>query len=895
MRSIARARRLAVLPLACLLVSAWSCTTSSSAATPGASTPVASATTNVVTERDVRRLLSALSDDSLEGRMTATRGSARAAAIIAAEMRRIGLVPAGDSGYLQRVPIGLRGGAGRAQPVLFDSFAVLDSLPAARRPAAVNVVGILRGSDPAARDSAVLIDAHYDHLGIGTPVNGDSIYNGADDDASGVVAVLEIARALAAGPQPRRTVIFAATTGEEVGLLGTRWYLRHPVVPIAQMSANMEIEMIGRPDSLAGGPGRAWLTGFERSTMGESFARAGLPIGPDRRLDQHFFERSDNIAFAREGVPAHTLSSYNMHTDYHTPADDIAHVDIPHMTAVIRAGAAAARLLADGPAPKWNANGRPGLQPRRPTPTPLPVTPTATLESPAERLARYTTVRLVADTSTLTPRERRMLPLLIDAAREMHDIFWVQVIGPRDSVLGSIRDSSTRRLAEVQVGPWDREDGNAPFVPGVGAKPAGANFYPRDMTKAEFERAVQGGGARADSLKSWYTMIRRDASGALTVIPYSRFFAASNQRAAAKLRAAAALADDAGLRRYLQLLATALVTDHYRPSDMAWMDMKQNRLDIVLGPIENYEDELLGFKTAAESFVLIKDLAWSRRLAKFAAFLPALQRGIPVPEQYKRERPGTDADLNAYDVVYVAGQANAGSKTIAINLPNDPEVQLKKGTRRLQLKNAVRAKFDRILVPIARELIASDQLSHVTFDAFFENVMFHEVAHGLGITKTLDGKGTVRAALKERYSALEEGKADILGLYMLRQLNAQGQLGRESIDDNYVTFLASLFRSVRFGAADAHGRANIVAFNFLQRLGAFAREGDGRYRVDVARMRAATDSLSRRILVLQGDGDYAGVGALYSEFGRIDPTLQADLDRLKAKGIPVDLIYDQGR
>ena len=895
MRLIVRAPRLVVLTFACVLLGACSSSAQRSAGAPGASVPATTAAARSVTERDVRRLLSALSDDSLEGRMTATRGSAKAAAIIAAEMRRIGLAPAGDSGYFQRVPIGLRVGGGKPQPILFDGFAALDSLPAARRPAAVNVVGILRGSDPAVRDSAVLIDAHYDHLGIGAPVNGDSIYNGADDDASGVVAVLEIARALAAGPQPRRTVIFAATTGEEVGLLGTRWYLKHPVVPIAQMSANMEIEMIGRPDSLAGGPGRAWLTGFERSTMGETFARAGLPIGPDRRLDQHFFERSDNIAFAREGVPAHTLSSYNMHTDYHTPADDISHVDIPHMTGVIRAGAAAARVLADGPAPKWNANGRPGLQPRRPTPTPLPVTPTATIESPAERLARLTTVRLVADTSTLTKRERRMLPLLIDAAREMHEIYWIQVIGPRDSVLGSITDPTARRLAEVEVGPWDRLDGNAPFVAGVGPKPEGANFYPRGMTKAEFERAVQGGGAHADSLKSWYTMVRRSPSGALTAIPYSRFFGAQNARAATRLRAAAALADDPGLRRYLNLLATALVTDQYRPSDMAWMDMKNNRLDIVLGPIENYEDELFGYKTAAESFVLIKDLAWSRRLAKFASFLPALQRGIPVPEPYKRERPGTDADLNAYDVVYVSGQANAGGKTIAINLPNDEVVTLKKGTRRLQLKNAVRAKFDRILVPIARELIVADQLPHVTFDAFFENVMFHEVAHGLGIKNTLDGKGTVREAIKERYGALEEGKADILGLYMLRQLNAQGQLGNESLDDNYVTFLASLFRSVRFGAADAHGRANIVAFNFLQRLGAFTREADGKYRVDVARMRTASDSLSRRILVLQGDGDYAGVGALYSEFGKIDPTLQGDLDRLKAKGIPIDIVYDQGR
>lgn len=370
-----------VAPLAsAIFLTAFACSAPVSSASSGDVAP-RGRTASAITESDVRRLLGALSDDSLEGRMTASRGAARAAAVIAAEMRRIGLEPAGDSGYFQRVPIALVDAGRGRRPVLLESFAQLDTLPPTRRPPSVNVVGVVRGSDPAVRDSAVLIDAHYDHLGIGRAVNGDSIYNGADDDASGVVAVLEIARVLTAGPRPRRTVIFATTTGEEVGLLGTRWYLRHPIVPVAQMSANLEIEMIGRPDSLAGGPGRAWLTGFERSTMGEIFARAGLPIVADKRLDQQFFERSDNIAFARLGVPAHTLSSYNMHTDYHEPSDDISHVDIPHMTAVIRAGAAAARLLADGLAPHWKPNGRPEQRrpsPTPPTPTPMPVSPAPT-------------------------------------------------------------------------------------------------------------------------------------------------------------------------------------------------------------------------------------------------------------------------------------------------------------------------------------------------------------------------------------------------------------------------------------------------------------------------------------------------------------------------------------
>ncbi len=862
--------------------------------------PVSSAPA-AITEADVRRLLTALADDSLEGRGTGTRGSAKAAALIANEMRAAGLEPAGDSGYFQRVPVAvvqrrMRDGSMGPGLSLLPSVSDLDTIPAAQRRTAVNVIGILRGIDPVLKDSVILVDAHYDHLGIGKPVNGDSTFNGADDDASGTVAVLEIAKAMAQGPRPRRTVVFAATTGEEVGLLGTRWYVLHPVVPLSRMTANLEIEMIGRPDSLAGGEGRAWLTGFDRSSMGKMFADAGLPIGRDLRPEQGFFARSDNIAFANAGIPAHTLSTFNLHRDYHQRTDDASRIDFPHMTAVIRAGAAAARLLADGPAPRWYSGGRPTPPVAQgATPTSVPVMTAPSLATPAERLSRYTTVRLQADSMSLTARERLMLPLLIDAAREMHGIYWQQTIGPRDSVMHAITDPISHELADINIGPWDRLDNNRSFVAGVGAKPEGANFYPRDMTKAEFERAVASGGKHADSLKSLYTMVRRDATRALVAIPYSRYFAGATARAAAKLRQAASLADDKGLRRYLTLVATALVTDRYQPSDFAWMDMKTNTLDIVIGPTETYEDELFGYKAANEAFVLVKDQAWSKRLARFAAELPELQRGIPVDARYKAEVPGTDADLNAYNVVYVAGQANQGAKTIAINLPNDEEVQLKKGSRRLQLENAVRAKFDRILLPLAKELIVDDQVSRVTFDAFFENVMFHEVAHGLGIKNTLDGKGTVRAALKERAGALEEGKADVLGLYMIRQLNVKGELGKESVEDNYVSFLASLFRSVRFGAGDAHGRANVVAFNFLQRMGAFTRDPSGRYRVDFVKMRAAADELSKQILVLQGNGDYAGVGKLYSDYGGISTQLQSDLDRLKSKGIPVDIIYDQDR
>jgi hypothetical protein len=318
----------------------------------------AAASSGAVREQDVRMTLTALADDSMQGRGTGMPGSAMAARFIAGQMRQIGLEAAGDSGYFQRVPLRVQPGMGLRGVHLGTSLhqpAGADGVPVT----GVNVVGVLRGADPVLRDSVILVDAHYDHLGIGRPVDGDSIYNGADDDASGVTAVLEIARAMAAGPRPKRTILFVATTGEEVGLLGTQWFIAHPTFPISSIEANMEVEMIGRADPQAGGPGKGWLTGFERSTMGQMLREAGIPLVPDPRPEQHFFERSDNIAFARLGIPAHTLSTFNLHSDYHTPRDESSRIDFAHMTAVIDAAARAVRLLADGHAPQWVPGGRP--------------------------------------------------------------------------------------------------------------------------------------------------------------------------------------------------------------------------------------------------------------------------------------------------------------------------------------------------------------------------------------------------------------------------------------------------------------------------------------------------------------------------------------------------------
>ncbi len=512
-----------------------------------------------------------------------------------------------------------------------------------------------------------------------------------------------------------------------------------------------------------------------------------------------------------------------------------------------------------------------------------------------QRLRNYTSFRLESDLRVLSENQRRMLPLLIEAADLMDGLFQQQAYGDLDRLLAGISDPGVRRYAEINYGPWDRLAGNEPFVEGAGPKPPGANYYPADITKEEFEAAAAESPERAKALRGLYTLVRRDERGKLITQPYHEAFREPLELASSKLKQAAALAEDAGFKRYLELRAEAFLSGDYQPSDFAWMEMKDNTIDVVIGPIETYEDQLFGYKAAFEAYVLIKDKEWSDRLEKYAAFLPALQKGLPVPEAYKQENPGTDSDLNAYDVIYYAGDCNAGSKTIAINLPNDEEVQLKMGARRLQLKNAMRAKFDKILIPIAGLLIEPAQRRHVTFDAFFANTMFHEVAHGLGIKNTLDGKQTVRAALKEHSSALEEGKADILGLYMVTKLHEQGELGDADLMDNYVTFLAGIFRSIRFGASSAHGIANLLRFNFFKQAGAFSRDKQtGTYAVNLDPMEQAVSALSEKILRLQGDGDYEGTVKFIAEMGVTGPVLGEELRRIASAGIPVDVVFEQG-
>ena len=505
----------------------------------------------------------------------------------------------------------------------------------------------------------------------------------------------------------------------------------------------------------------------------------------------------------------------------------------------------------------------------------------------AERLPIYAKVRLTTDIQKLTDKERKVLPLLIKAAEIMDELFWKQSYPQRDSLLATIEDEKTKEFILINYGPWDRLNDNKPFVKGIGPKPAGSGFYPANMTKEELENS------NVADKKGLYSMIRRTDSGKLLSVPYSIYFRDELVRAASLLREAAELSGPGQLKRYLTFRAEALLTDNYMPSDLAWLDMKNNGLDIIIGPIENYEDGLFNARAAFESYVLVKDKEWTKRLEKYVSMLPELQKGLPVDEAYKKEKPGTSSQLAAFDVVYYAGDGNSGGKTIAVNLPNDEKIQQVKGTRRSQLKNAMRAKFDKIMVPISAELIDKSQQEYIKFDAFFANVMFHEVAHGLGIKSTITGKGYVREALQEQYSWLEEGKADILGLYMVSSLLKKGELDGD-IKDYYTTFMAGILRSVRFGAGEAHGKANMLCFNFFNSKGAFERTPEGTYKVNYEKFESAMNELTNKILVLQGNGDKAAVEKVQKEMALIHADLNSDLSRLSKKGIPVDVIFEQG-
>jgi hypothetical protein len=501
-----------------------------------------------------------------------------------------------------------------------------------------------------------------------------------------------------------------------------------------------------------------------------------------------------------------------------------------------------------------------------------------------EQFAEFT---LTSNIDELSNNQKEMLSIFFEVSKIMDKLFWLQAYGNKEDALMLSDDSITKRFIEINYGPWERLAGNEPFINEIGKKPLGANFYPTDMTKEEFE------AFNATDKASLYTVLRRNDKGELLSIPYHVEYQKQLKEASDLLKRASELADDEGFKKYLELRSEALLTSNYLASDLAWMDMKTNRIDFVVGPIENYEDQLFNYKASFEAYILIKDIEWSKKLDRFAALLPDLQKKLPVDIKYKSEVPGTNSDLGAYDVIYYAGDCNAGSKTIAINLPNDPEVHKAKGSRRLQLKNAMQAKYEQILVPISKLLITPEQQQNVTFNAFFENTMLHEVAHGIGVHQTITTGESVRIAMKDKSSALEEGKADILGIFLVKELIDMGELETD-IMNNYVTFTAGIFRSIRFGASSAHGIANLVRYNYFKERNAFTRSENGIYTVNPKEMQIAIDQLTNDILTIQGNGDYEAAVKLVENYGLITDELKQDLEAINKQSIPIDVVFKQG-
>ncbi len=510
-------------------------------------------------------------------------------------------------------------------------------------------------------------------------------------------------------------------------------------------------------------------------------------------------------------------------------------------------------------------------------------------QSKIERLvANYADVKLETDLNVLSENQKKMLPYLFEAAELIDELYWAQTYSQSSELKESITDSNVKRYFEINYGPWDRLNGMQPFVEGVPKRFDGANFYPRNMSFQEFD-----GFSDLEKYSS-YTLVRRNELGSLITIPYHVAYKEKLIKIADLMKKAADLAEDKSFKKYLEFRAEALLTDKFYDSDIAWMEMKDNLIDFIVGPIEDTEDRLYYTKASYQSMILIKDKKFSKDLEKYSLLLPFLQKSLPVDDTYKTEIPGDLSDIMVYDVIYCSGYWNTGSKKIAITLPIDGQVQLKVGSRKLQFKNVMEAKFDKILMPISEILIDEDQLKHVKSKAFFENTMFYEIGSALGMKNTVNGNGTIRDALKEQYNVIAECKNDILSLFFVTKLYEMGEMSEGDLMDNYVTYMADVFRSVRFGISNDQGVANMIRFYYFEEMGAFERDKSGKYKIDFNKMKEAMLKLSEEILVIQGDGNYDAAKKLVDGKGFIRDELLQDLYSIQKARIPKDLVFIQG-
>jgi hypothetical protein len=520
--------------------------------------------------------------------------------------------------------------------------------------------------------------------------------------------------------------------------------------------------------------------------------------------------------------------------------------------------------------------------------------PLAVVPDIAARLARYAPVEIAAELSGVPASERPVLAELVRAGRLMDEVFLRQV----DAGNGALAERTRVLPEEVQTyfavnfGPWDRIDQMEPWLGGA-PHPPGAGYYPPDMTKEEFAAWVAAHPEDRALFEGLYHVIRR-RDGGLVAVPYSSEYGEWLVPAADHLLAAAGATGNASLRRFLELRAAAFASDEYTESDMAWMDL-DSPVEVTIGPYEVYEDGLFGYKAAFEAFVTVDVPAESARLTRYKELLPALEANLPIPEEHKNPNRGSESPIRVVDVVFSGGDTKAGIQTIAFNLPNDEAVRAAKGSKKVLLRNVIRAKYDRILLPIAARTLAEDQAGLVSFDAFLAEVLHHELSHGLGPGFiTVDGRQTeVRLELKDLYSVLEEAKADVMGIYDLLELMERGEVPGELRAALEPTYVAGLFRSARFGVHEAHGRGVIAQFNYLLAKGALEVDAHGRFRSVSERFPEGIRDLLHDMLMLQATGDYAGTAAFLERWGRPSEALLAAIERLA--DVPVDIrpVYRQ--
>jgi hypothetical protein len=514
----------------------------------------------------------------------------------------------------------------------------------------------------------------------------------------------------------------------------------------------------------------------------------------------------------------------------------------------------------------------------------------------ARKIARFAPTTMTADTSKLTPKDRQALAKIMAAAKLLDPLFLRQVWGGNEALEKKLRADKTaagrQRLHYFYLmdGPWSRLDDKEPFIEGVPAKPEGANYYPEDMTKAEFESWVEG-LSESDKQKAtgFFHLIRRGADKKLTLVPYSEAYKEYLVPAAALLREAAALTTNASLKNFLEKRAAAFGSDDYYESDVAWMDL-DSPIDVTIGPYETYEDELFSYKAAFESYVTIRDDAETAKLAKFSGHLQELENNLPIEPRYRNPKLGAASPIRVVNEVFGSGEGNSGVQTAAFNLPNDERVVKEKGSKRVMLKNVQDAKFNKTLIPISRVVLDPAEQPAVAFDSFFTHILCHELMHGLGPHNITAGgqETTVRKQLKELYSAIEEAKADMTGLWALQFMIDRGIIDKSMERTLYTTYLASMFRSVRFGVTEAHGRGVALQFNYLTDEGAIKfNEGKGTFSIDHSKIKEGVTKLTRELLTLQAEGSYDKAKAILEKYAVVRPPMQQALYNLRE--VPVDI------